>query len=55
MLVLTRVAKNNILLTEPCDETLLDKGYDYLSQIIIQNLEDFKTIMEWNEANGFNL
>ena len=30
-----------------------EKTYDYLSQIIIQNLEDFKTILEWNEANGF--
>ena len=46
--------ENNIFTNRTLRQaTLLDKGYDYLSQIIIQNLEDFKTILEWNEANGF--
>lgn len=46
--------ENNIFTNRTLRQaTLLDKGHDYLSQIIIQNLEDFKTIIEWNEANGF--
>ncbi len=31
--------------------TLLDKGYGYLSELIIQNLTDLQTIMQWNEEN----
>jgi len=32
--------------------TLEEKGHDYLSEIIIQNLKDLKTILETNESNG---
>lgn len=31
--------------------TLEEKGHDYLSEIIIQNLKDMKTILETNESN----
>jgi len=32
--------------------TLLDKGYDYLCELIIANLEDLKSILQWNEDNN---
>ena len=32
--------------------TLLDKGYEYLSELIILNLKDLKTILKWNEDNN---
>ena len=31
--------------------TLLDKGYEYLSELIIANLEDLKLVLKWNEEN----
>ena len=32
--------------------TLEDKGYDYLSTLIIQNLQDLYTVLQWNESSG---
>lgn len=32
--------------------TLEDKGYDYLSTLIIQNLQDLYNILQWNESSG---
>lgn len=32
--------------------TLLDKGYEYLSELIIANLEDLKLVLKWNEENN---
>ncbi len=32
--------------------TLLKEGYGYLSELIISNLTDLKTILQWNELNN---
>jgi len=32
--------------------TLLDKGYDYLCELIIANLEDLKKVLIWNEETN---
>ena len=34
-------------------KTLLDKGYDYLSEMIVANLTDLVTIMHHNEREGY--
>lgn len=32
--------------------TLIDKGHDYLSELIVSNLKDLIHILEWNESNN---
>ena len=33
-------------------KTFQEKGVDYASELIVQNVRDLKTILEWNVANG---
>ena len=35
--------------------TFEEKGYDYCSQLALENVKDFKTILRWNIDNGIKL
>ena len=36
-------------------KTLEEKGYDYLSELVITNLDALETIFQWNVENGYRL
>ena len=37
------------------EKTLEEKGYEYLSELILTNLDALDTIFRWNAENGYRL
>ena len=52
----TALSANNIMTNRTMRRKTFDtKGLDYVSELSLQNVEDLKTIVEWNNFKGIKL